>query len=197
MSERPQDGGYTIFRTQGEPEGLMFRRRLGENLTALEAMAFLSMGTGSDPESLGLFEVVQNSSGNSFTATEFMAKWTRKAEPVTPDTVLERLLADEAYLDLGRTRNGAHVFLAMQMALRSNMELIQSLGFEIVRKAEPDAAEPAPQPVHSDAVIKVVEAWMAGTPTAATLRQQKLDEWWPALTSALAQLKQEVRDAEG
>lgn len=41
-----------------------------------------------------------------------------------------------------------------------------------------------------DAVQVLLSAWSAGTVRAASNRQQKLREWWPALGAALDNLKE-------
>lgn len=79
--EPTDDNGYSIYRLG--PAGAR-ETRLAQDLTALEAMAFLTGGSGK-PGSLGRYEVVQQSDGKVLTAVQFVDRKTtviRAAEKV-------------------------------------------------------------------------------------------------------------------
>lgn len=70
--EPTDDNGYSIYRL--DPAGAR-ETRLAQDLTALEAMAFLTGGSGT-PGNLGRYEVVQQFDGKVMTAAQFVDRRT-------------------------------------------------------------------------------------------------------------------------
>lgn len=78
--------------------------------------------------------------------------------------------------------------IADTLSHRTGYEIHRLDGYAVIDERD-DATVTAEEFLEHHAADAVIAAWAAGTPKAASIRRQKLHEWWPALATALDALE--------
>jgi hypothetical protein len=121
--------GFSILHGETEP-----KRWLARDLSARQALAFVTFGTGNDPDASPHLRIVQQGTGRWLQVSEFVAHQNvARLEQVDADVVIAAWLDNQIEINRPADEVGRASDYLAQSSLRLAVNLIEQLGFVVCR----------------------------------------------------------------